>query len=511
MSCLKTRTLLLLTLAAGTLSAQADVSVSAMFGDHMVFQREQANPVWGKADPGEKIAVSINGQTKTTEADADGDWMVKIDALPTGGPYELTIKGNNTLTFTDVLSGEVWVCSGQSNMQWPLERTDFAELELASANYPQIRLMTVNSPATQKPQFTFNNEWQVCTPESVKSFSAVGYLFGKRLYNTLHVPVGLIDNAWGGSALEAWLPREKFDVDEFHTQFLKNYDEKVANYTDENRKQDLAKWEDETAEWKANGSKGRAPRKPSDPRYNQHRPANLYNGRIAPILGYGIRGVIWYQGETNGSRGYQYRTSFPLMIETWRDAWGQGDFPFYWVQLADYKDESDEPGSSGWAELREAQTLTLSLPNTGQAVIVDVGEGRDIHPRNKQVVANRLALLALTKDYGYDFAAESPLYDSMEVKGNKVVLTFDNIDQGLYTFDVNEPIGFAIAGEDQKFVWADAKITGKDTIEVWSKDVPNPVAVRYAWANNPVCNVQDRNGLPLTPFRTDDWKITSQK
>lgn len=476
----------------------------------MVFQREQSNPVWGKADPGEEVTVTINTQTKTTTADNDGLWKVDIDALPTGGPYTLTISGNNTLTFSDVLSGEVWICSGQSNMQWSLDRTDFAQLDIASANYPQIRLITVPSVGTQEPQDSFKGQWQVCSPATVPSFSAVGYLFGKRLHNTLGVPVGLIDNAWGGSALEAWLPREKFEVDEYHAQYLKDYDAKLANYTDESYQQELAKWETDTAEWKANGSKGRAPRKPSDPRTNQHRPANLYNGVLNPIIGYGIRGVIWYQGETNAGRAYHYQTSFPLMIETWREVWDQGDFPFYWVQLADYTAEKDQPGDSNWAELREAQTLTLELPNTGQAVIIDVGEGRDIHPRDKQTVANRLAMLALTNDYGYAFAAQSPMYESMDIEGNKVVLTFKNVDQGLYTFDVDEPIGFAIAGEDQQFVWAKAKITSPTTIEVWSDDVSAPVAVRYAWANNPVANVEDRNSLPLTPFRTDNWKLTTE-
>ncbi len=511
MSCLKSRLLILLTLASAALTAQADVTVPALFGDHMVFQREQSNPVWGKASPGEAVTVSVDSQSKTATADDQGNWKVELDPLPVGGPYTLTIKGNNTLTFTDVLSGEVWICSGQSNMGWPVKRENFGQLEMASANYPQIRLISVPAKGTQEPQFTFKGQWEVCSPETVGNFSAVGYLFGKRLYNTLDVPIGLIDNAWGGSSVEAWLPREKFDVDEYHAKLLKDWDTRMASYTDETFKQEIADWEAKTAEWKANGSKGRAPRKPRDPRIERHRPANIYNGELVSTIGYGIRGVIWYQGESNAGRAYYYGTSFPLMIETWREEWDQGDFPFYWVQLADFQAEKDEPGDSSWAELREAQSKALALPNTGQAVIIDVGEGRDIHPRNKQVVANRLALLALANDYGYDFAAQSPTYESMDVEDGKVTLTFDNIDQGLYTFDVDEPIGFSIAGEDQKFVWAKAKVTGKNTIEVWSDEVSDPVAVRYAWATNPVANVQDRNGLPLTPFRTDDWKLSTQK
>ena len=226
---------------------------------------------------------------------------------------------------------------------------------------------------------------------------------------------------------------------------------------------------------------------------------------LKPTIGYPIRGTIWYQGESNAGRAYQYRHLFPLMIKSWRDEWGIGDFSFYWVQLADFQNESDWPTESSWAELREAQTMTTSLPNTGQAVIIDIGEGRDIHPRNKQDVGMRLARLALSKDYGMDIVAEGPVYKSMEIEGGKAMLTFEHADGGLYTFDVNRPIGFAIAGEDKKFVWADAKVVGKDKVEVWSDKVTTPVAVRYAWAENPVCNLQNRAGLPATPFRTDDW------
>ncbi len=237
-----------------------------------------------------------------------------------------------------------------------------------------------------------------------------------------------------------------------------------------------------------------------------HRPANIYNGVLKSHLGYGIRGAIWYQGESNAGRAYQYRDLFPLMISNWRDEWGQGDFPFYWVQLADFLAEQPQPGESNWAELREAQTMTLDrLPKSGQAVIIDIGEGRDIHPRNKVDVGRRLARLALANDYGIDVAAHSPRYKSMEKQASSIVLTFDHIDRGWRPFDVNHPVGFAIAGEDKKFVWADAKILPDNRIEVSSPEVSNPVAVRYAWADNPVCNLFDGAGLPLTPFRTDDW------
>ena len=264
-------------------------------------------------------------------------------------------------------------------------------------------------------------------------------------------------------------------------------------------------WKKRVEKWKVD-RKGGQPRAPRNPLTGQHRPANLYNGVLKPILGYTIKGCVWYQGESNASRAYQYRDLFPLMIQSWRDEWAQGDFSFYWVQLADYKAEQPDPADSDWAELREAQTMTMTkLPKTGEAVILDLGEAADIHPKNKLDVARRLARWALAKDYGIDVVYRSPLYGSLEVKGDRIHVTFDHIGGGLDTFDVTAPIGFAIAGDDRKFVSASAKIVNKDTIEVWSDTVSRPVAVRYAWADNPVCNVQNGEGLPVTPFRTDSW------
>jgi len=248
------------------------------------------------------------------------------------------------------------------------------------------------------------------------------------------------------------------------------------------------------------------PRAPRNPLTGQHRPGNLYAGVLKPTIGYGIRGAIWYQGESNSGRAYQYRHLFSKMIQHWRDEWKQGDFPFYWVQLADFRNEVDQPQDSAWAELREAQTMTMDkLKNTGEAVIIRLGEGRDIHPRNKQDVGKRLARWALAKDYGIEIPYQSPRYKSMEKKGNKIVVTFDHVGSTLYTFDVNEPIGFTIAGADKKFVNAKARLIGKDKVEVWSDEVKDPASVRYAWADNPICNLQTREGLFVTPFRTDDW------
>ena len=480
----------------------ADVVLPTIFGDHMVLQRQQTNPVWGTADPGESIILKIHGQYHTTTANADGEWRVMLNPLPTGGPYEMIIEATNTITLDDILSGEVWLCSGQSNMVRAVDNTYHADVEIISANYPQIRLISVPNVASQMPLDNFEGQWESCTPETVASFSAIGYVFGRRLHNTLGVPIGLIDNAWGGSNAEAWVPRETLESDRAYDDLLSDWATTTANYSDEKHEAALAKFRD----WQTAGKPGLVQRAPRDPRESQKRPANLYNGVLAPVLGYGIRGTIWYQGEGNASQAYQYRDLFPLMINTWRERWGLGDFPFYWVQLADFRAEETEPGDSDWAELREAQTMTLSLPNTGEAVIIDTGEARDIHPRDKHTVANRLVRHALAKDYGFEIASESPRYQSMQKADGAITITLDHVSKGgLFAFDVAELHGFAIAGEDQNFVWAEAEIVSRNQIKVSNPNVLNPVAVRYGWADNPILNLRDLNGLPVTPFRTDDW------
>ncbi len=499
------RYLLILLAVCAPLNVNAELTLPALFGDHMVLQRDYPNPAWGKTDPNETVSVSIAGQTQTTTADADGAWKVLLDPIPVGGPYTLTVSAADTeVVFSDVLVGEVWLCSGQSNMYWPLAWIHFADLEIATANHPEVRLITVGTNGTQTPQFSFEGQWQTCTPETAARFSALAYLFGKRLQDALDVPVGLIHNSWGGASIEGWIPREKFAVDAYHTRLLKDWDERTAAYTDADWQAALADYENERRQWEAGDKQGRAPRKPQDPRTSRNRPANIFNGMIAPMIDYGIAGVIWYQGESNVSHAWHYRTSFPLMIESWREAWGRDDLPFYWIQLPNHGIPSDESGESEWAELREAQTLALRLPHTGQVVTIDTSEGRNLHPRNKQIVADRLVQLVLARQYGWRLNAEYPAFASMEIADGKIILTFTEIDLGLYAYATQEPLGFAIAGEDGAFVRAQAAIIARNKIAVWSDDVPAPVAVRYAWANNPVANIQDRNGLPLTPFRTDE-------
>ena len=372
---------------------------------------------------------------------------------------------------------------------------------------------------TQEPQNNFKGQWARCSPETVGQFSAVGYFFGRQLHQTLDVPIGLIDNAWGGSSCEAWIRRDLLEEDERFTGLMDRWKKTEANIDNA-----VAAWEQKMADYRAKVKAAKKEGKPQPRRpggrnpkgqmTGNHRPANIYNGVLKPTIGYGIRGAIWYQGESNAGRAYQYRDLFPHMIQSWRDEWGQGDFSFYWVQLADFQQEPTQPGPSTWAELREAQTMTMSkLKNTGQAVIIDIGEGRDIHPRNKQDVARRLARWALAKDYGMDVRCQSPSYKSMTKSGSQITLTFshvatddkDNNDR-LYTFDVRQPVGFTIAGADKKFYNAQARLKGKNQVVVWSDEVANPVAVRYAWANNPVANLYHREGLPVDPFRTDTWK-----
>ena len=498
------------------LNLQAEVKLPSIFGSHMVLQRDHANPIWGWAAPGEKVTVSIAGQSHVTSTGKDGAWRVKLRPLKVNAKGQtLTIKGSNTITLADVLVGEVWICSGQSNMAWSVDRAYDPDLESLTAKFPNIRLISVPQVGTQEPQKDFEGEWMAATPESVMSFSAVGFFFGRTLHQALDMPIGLIDNAWGGSAAEAWIRRDRLAKLPAAKPFVEQWKQTEATYDHEKV---TAKFNAQLEKWKtaaevarkAGKPVPRRPRNPRNPLTGQHRPGNLYNGVLKPTIGYGIRGAIWYQGESNSARAKAYREVFPLMIQNWRDEWGQGDFSFYWVQLADFRDEQPEPVDDNWAELREAQTMTMDrLKNTGEAVIIDVGEGRDIHPRDKQTVAKRLARWALAKDYGVDIVHQSPRFKSMEIKGDKAVITFDHVGAGLYSFDVRDPKGFAVCGEDKKFVWANARIAGKNQVVVWAEGV-TPTQVRYAWAVNPVCTLMSREGLPATPFRTDDFKMVTE-
>ena len=482
--------------------SQAELKVSPVFGDSMVVQRNTPIHVWGWTTADTDVRVEIASHTNSARSDRDGRFDVMLDPLSAGGPHKLTIVADETRTFSDVLVGEVWLCSGQSNMAWPVAGAIDSDLEILTAKHPEIRLISVPQVASQKPLNDFKGQWEACTPETAKQFSAVGYFFGRQLHDTLDIPVGLIDNAWGGSAAEAWIARTDLEKAGQYSELLKHWDDQVSTYDHEAA---VAQWRERLNDWQVSKT-GNKPRPPRSIVSSNHRPANLFNGVLHPVLGYTIRGAIWYQGESNAKRAHQYRDLFPLMIQTWRERWGQGDFPFYWVQLADFQPEQKEPTDSNWAELREAQTMTMSrLPNTGEAVIIELGEAADIHPRNKQDVAKRLARWALANQYGYDIPFRSPTFKSVEFHDGVATVVFDHVGGKLDTFDVREPIGFTVAGKDQRFVHATAKIVDDATVRIWSDDITDPVAVRYAWAGNPVCNVQSAEGLPMTPFRTDDW------
>jgi sialate O-acetylesterase len=499
-------------------AARAEIKLPAIVGDNMVLQQKQANPIWGWDSPGTEVTVAFAGQTKSAKADASGKWTVKLDALPANAkPTTMTIKGSNSRVLQNILVGEVWICSGQSNMQMNVAGCWDGDLEIATAKFPNIRLISVPQVGTQEAQDDFKGEWKPCSPETVGGFSAVGYFYGRLLHQMLDVPVGLINNAWGGSSAEAWVRRDVLEKDGRFTNMLATWDKTAKDLSSDAAKK---KYEDALANWKKLAAAAkeakkpfttRAPQSPDQQLNGNHRPANIYNGVLHPTIGYGIKGTIWYQGESNAGAAYEYGYLFPLMIQHWRTEWKQGDFPFYWVQLADFKDEVPLPGDSQWAELRESQTKTQNaVKNGGQAVIIDIGEASDIHPKNKRDVAERLARLALVNDYGFKMPSRSPEYKSIEIKGGKAVVTLDTFGSSVRAVDAREVKGFAICGEDQKWVWANAVIVGNDKVEVSSASVPKPAAVRYAWADNPVCNLYSKDGLPVTPFRSDSFPMTTQ-
>lgn len=503
-----------LTLALLVSSVRAELRLPAVIGDNMVLQQKQVNRLWGWDAPGTTVTVTFAAQRKRATADAKGRWTVALDPAPASAqPATIRFEGTTTREVSNVLVGEVWLCSGQSNMEFSVAQAHDGDLEVAAAKFPAIRLITVAQVGTQELQDDFAGRWEECSPQTVGSFTAVGYYFGRVLHEILGVPIGLIDNSWGGSKCEAWVQRDLLEQDARFQAMLARWRQIEATY-DFNKAQAeyetlLAKWQSAAAQAEGAGRPSTPrPKPPRNPLTGQARPGNLFAGVLHPIIGYGIKGVLWYQGEGNAERGYEYGYLFPLMIQNWRDAWQQENLPFYWAQIADVRPERPEPGESDLAELRESQTKTMAkLRHTGQAVIIDLGEGNDVHARNKQDVAKRLARWPLAKDYGMRLAHRSPEFKAMRVQEEKAVLTFDCFGSSLRTRDVNEARGFALCGSDRKWVWANATIDGAERVTVSSPKVAHPIAVRYAWADNPVCNVYSREGLPLTPFRTDDFPM----
>ena len=465
-------------------TTHADVKLPSIFGNSMVLQCEMSVPVWGWAEPGEKVTVTIGGQSKKVEADTTGRWQVKLDALKANSEgRKLTVAGNNTIELKDVLVGEVWICSGQSNMEWSLGRVLNAKEEIAAAKHPRIRLFNVPGHTTAPlSQDACPGNWDICQTNSASGFSAVGYFFGRRLEQELKIPIGLVGSNWGGTRIEPWTSPAGFhSVPE-----LKAIADEV-DARDENSK------------------------------VSRRSPSAIYNAMIHPLAPFATRGAIWYQGESNGSEGESYYHKTKALINGWRDLFNP-DLAFYWVQLANFQQPNDHPaGGDGWARIREAQRKALQIKHTGMAVIIDIGQANDIHPRNKQDVGWRLAQWALHQTYGMkDVVPSGPLYKSHKVEGSSIRITFDHAGSGLMIGQKEglEPtkeakggkLGmFAIAGADKKWHWADATID-TNTVVVMAPEVASPVAVRYAYSMNPVgANLYNKEGIPASPFRTDDW------
>jgi sialate O-acetylesterase len=498
------KSLLCLALFSLGAAAHANVVLAPLFTDNAVLQRDKPIPVWGTADVGETVVVTFAGQSLATTANAAGQWRVALTALPANAtPADLVVTGNNTLTRTNVVVGEVWLASGQSNMEWNLSKTYDAALEIAgSAANPLIRHITITKKVADAPLTTATGAWQSASPATTGNFSAVGYHFALDLYRVLNVPVGIINSTWGGTRVEAWMDPAALKSNPAFESVASGWAKTLAAYPAAKAKQvtDLAAWKEEAAAAKAAGQPF-TKKAPAEPQGAGHQatPSGLNNGMIAPLAPFALRGAIWYQGEANAGKAAEYRALFSAMITGWRTQFAQGDFPFYWVQLANFQSATD----TSWAFLREAQTQTLTLPATGQAVTVDIGNVTDIHPRNKKDVGRRLARLALARTYSQKIVDSGPVFTKAERDGAGFRVSFSEVNGGLIA-PLNAPVGFELAGEDKVFKPAMAKIE-KDTVFVTSAEVPSPVAVRYAWRNAPLAGLFNLEGLPAVPFRSDAW------
>ena len=486
---MRTRVVSLLALAVASTWAHAAVRLPAVFSDHMMLQRDMPVPIWGWADAGETVTVRVAGQSTTVAADPRGRWMVRLKPLSVAKtPLTMTVVGTNTITVKDILVGDVWVCSGQSNMEMRLGSVADRKRHLAAAVYPNIRLCLipdkwlVDGPRDDTP----GARWQACMPQSAKRFSAVGYFFGRDLHQALHVPIGLIDNAKGGSPTESWTHPADMKGNPIYKPTLDRWEKWLAEYAKASKDQ-----------------RAKHPMRRNAPTSHK-RPGVLWNGMVAPLVPLAVKGVIWYQGEANLGRPYEYRTTFPAMIDSWRRAWQRDDLPFLFVQLPNHGKRTNNPNEhTSWPLLREAQTMTLRLPQTAMAVRIDGPEDIDYHPRNKEPFGRRLALAARGTVYGQDVVYSGPTYDRMTVEGQRVRVRFRHVGGGLVARD-GPLAGFAVAGEHKVFHWAKATIDG-DTVVLTCPDVARPVAVRYAFSANPVCNLYNKAGLPAVPFRTDQW------
>jgi len=496
------------------LLAHSELTLPHVISDNMVLQREMSVPIWGWAEATENITVTLSKDGEdgpvhavSTVADAKGNWRIDLPSMQAGGPYTLRLTASNMLELTNVLFGEVWVCSGQSNMEWPVRASKDSEAEIAAANYPSIRLFDVPRRPSGLLQKDVEADWYETTPEAIANFSAVAYFFGRKLYNNLNVPIGLINTSWGGTRIEPWTPPAGFASVPTLESISEEIQEAHANY-----RQQLPQKMKEIEAWIAGTRTALETDAPltqmpdnKHPLRHHARPTGLYNGMVHPLVPYAIRGAIWYQGESNLQDSMLYHEKMKALINGWREVWGQGDFPFYFVQLAPFN-------YGGWVEnpfflpqIWEAQTATLAVPRTGMAVTTDIGNLKDIHPRNKQEVGRRLALWALAKTYmREDVPYSGPLYKSMVVEGNTIRLSFDFVAGGLMARDEQPLTWFEIAGEDKQFIAAKATVD-RDTIVVSSDTVANPISVRFGWHQSAEPNLVNKEGLPASPFRTHPW------
>jgi sialate O-acetylesterase len=476
----------LVVLVSSILPASADVTLSPIIGSHMVLQRDSVCPIWGWADQGEEVTVEFGGQKQTAKPGADGKWMVKLQPMKANAkPQTMSIRGKNEVKLEDVLVGEVWLCSGQSNMEWSVAASMNPKEEIAAAKESRIRHIKIGNPPAKTPEAKVisPNGWQAASPQTAGGFTAVGYFFAREIVKELDVPVGLLGANWGGTRIEPWTPPVGFkDV-----PALSNIAAKLDSYPETQTKVDKADPTKKTVEAKLQS------------------PLALYNGRIAPLVPFAIRGALWYQGESNNGEGMLYTDKMKALIGGWRKVWEMPEMPFYYVQLAPFIYNGANP--ENLARIWEAQTAALNIPRTGMAVTTDISTVTDIHPKNKQEVGRRLALWALAKDYGKkDIVYSGPLFKSARFDGAKAILAFEHTAGGLKSRN-GEPLShFQIAGEDKKFVPAKAEIVG-ESVTVTVENVAKPVAVRFGWAHDAEPNLANKAGLPASPFRTDDWPL----
>ena len=509
--------LIFLLLPFGALTTFAGIKLASPFADHMVLQRDMKVPIWGTAEPGEKINVSFNNQKISAIADANGNWKANLAKLSAGGPFVLIAKGTSSVTLVDIYVGEVWLCSGQSNMDMTVAREDRywcgvvnEKEEVANANYPTIRVFDVDFTPNADPQKDVKGIWEIVSPTTVGHLSAAAYFFARDLQAKLKVPIGLITSAYGASTAEAWIGKEALKANLKLSYLLDTFQAKLTRYLSDTAaiskyKVAREKYKVAVDQAKAEGKNpSRGPRNP-DPVMDQHNPAVLWNGMVAGLVPYAIRGALWYQGESNGPTANIYRDIMATLIEDWRRQWHHGNFPFIFVQLANHEKRINDPiKNDAMVTVRDQQLQNLSIANTAMVVAIDNADPTDygnIHPKNKQEIGKRLALAAEGLAYGEKIVYSGPLYDKMAIEGNKVRLHFKNVGTGLMAKG-DSIAGFAIAGSDKKFVHADAIIDG-NTIVVSAPGILSPAAVRYGWAKNPPVNLYNKEGLPTSPFKTD--------